>query len=119
MSRLLANKSLSAADAQANSLQRPAVGLVSTCVYILQSFAQHLSQSCSLNRRHLQGGSALAMNLQAVQATVVTMIAASMGGLTWMSIDAFKTKRWSTISFCSGIIAGLVGCVRARCTVGD
>lgn len=51
------------------------------------------------------------MNLQAVQASIVTLIAAAMGGLTWMGIDAFKTKRWSTVSFCSGIIAGLVGYV--------
>lgn len=55
------------------------------------------------------GGSALAMNLQAAQATVVTIIAAAVGGITWMGIDAIKTKRYSTVSFCSGIIAGLVG----------
>lgn len=51
------------------------------------------------------------MDLVAVQATIVTIIAGAMGGLTWMFIDAIKTHRYSTVSFCSGVIAGLVGCV--------
>ena len=54
------------------------------------------------------GGSAAAMNLRAVMACVVTNLAASVAGLTWMLIDYRLEKKWSTIGFCSGAIAGLV-----------
>lgn len=33
------------------------------------------------------GGSEAAMNLRSVQASIVTNVAASMGGLTWMMMD--------------------------------
>lgn len=54
------------------------------------------------------GGSALAANLRAVMACVVTHIAASVGGVTWVLLDYRLDKKWSTVGFCSGAIAGLV-----------
>lgn len=55
------------------------------------------------------GGSELATNLRSVQASIVTNIAAAMGGLTWMMLDFIYTGKYSAVSLCSGIIAGLVG----------
>lgn len=49
------------------------------------------------------------MNLRAVQASMVTNIAAAMGGLTWLFMDYFRTGKYSAVSLCSGIVAGLVG----------
>ncbi|KAK3901345.1 ammonium transporter AmtB-like domain-containing protein [Staphylotrichum tortipilum] len=54
------------------------------------------------------GGSALGANLRAVMACVVTHIAACMGGFTWCLLDYRLEKKWSTVGFCSGVIAGLV-----------
>ncbi|EHA57782.1 hypothetical protein MCOR27_003839 [Pyricularia oryzae] len=54
------------------------------------------------------GGSALAANLRAVMALLVTNISAAVGGLTWCFLDYRLEKKWSTIGFCSGVIAGLV-----------
>ncbi|CAG8663454.1 2956_t:CDS:2, partial [Cetraspora pellucida] len=70
------------------------------------------------------GASAAAANKRAILACIVTNIAASFSGLTWMFIDFFKwnnfewnnfkwnnvkcNKRLSAISFCSGAISGLV-----------
>jgi len=54
------------------------------------------------------GGSALAANLRAVQACIVTNLAASVGGITWMLWDYRLEKKWSAVGFCSGAIAGLV-----------
>ena len=54
------------------------------------------------------GGSALAANTRAVMACVVTHIAACTGGMTWMLLDYRLEKKWSTVGFCSGVIAGLV-----------
>ncbi|KAJ3501872.1 hypothetical protein NLJ89_g9144 [Agrocybe chaxingu] len=53
------------------------------------------------------GGSALAANLRAAQACVVTSIAGSAGGLTWMLWDYRIEKKWSAVGFCSGVIAAL------------
>ncbi|ETI21756.1 hypothetical protein G647_05825 [Cladophialophora carrionii CBS 160.54] len=53
-------------------------------------------------------GSALAANLRAVMAAVVTNLAASVGGLTWCILDYRLERKWSTVGFCSGVIAGLV-----------
>ncbi|KEF52819.1 uncharacterized protein A1O9_11236 [Exophiala aquamarina CBS 119918] len=53
-------------------------------------------------------GSALAANLRAVMAAVVTNLAASVGGLTWCLLDYRLERKWSTVGFCSGVIAGLV-----------
>ena len=53
-------------------------------------------------------GSALAANLRAVMAAVVTNLAASVGGVTWCLLDFRLEKKWSTVGFCSGVVAGLV-----------
>lgn len=53
-------------------------------------------------------GSALAANLRAVMAAVVTNLAASVGGMTWCAMDYRMEHKWSTVGFCSGIVAGLV-----------
>jgi Amt family ammonium transporter len=54
------------------------------------------------------GGSALAANMRAVMACIVTHIAACVGGFTWCLLDYRLEKKWSTVGFCSGAIAGLV-----------
>jgi Amt family ammonium transporter len=54
------------------------------------------------------GGSALGANLRAAQACIVTNMAASVGGLTWMLWDWRLEHKWSAVGFCSGAIAGLV-----------
>lgn len=41
-------------------------------------------------------------------AAVVTNIAACVGGITWCLVDYRLEKKWSTVGFCSGVIAGLV-----------
>ena len=53
-------------------------------------------------------GSALAANLRAVMAAVVTNLAACVGGITWCLVDYRLERKWSTVGFCSGVIAGLV-----------
>lgn len=53
-------------------------------------------------------GSALSANLRAVMAAVVTNLAASVGGVTWCLMDYRLERKWSTVGFCSGVIAGLV-----------
>ncbi|GAA5837292.1 hypothetical protein JCM11251_004956 [Rhodosporidiobolus azoricus] len=55
------------------------------------------------------GGSTAAMNLRSVQAAIATNVAAAMGGLTWLFMDFFYTRKYSAVSLCSGILAGLVG----------
>jgi len=54
------------------------------------------------------GGSALSANYRAVEACIVTNLAASVGGLTWMLWDWRLERKWSAVGFCSGAIAGLV-----------
>ncbi|KAA1473590.1 ammonium transporter [Dentipellis sp. KUC8613] len=54
------------------------------------------------------GGSALGANLRAIQACIVTNLAASVGGLTWMFWDWRLERKWSVVGFCSGAISGLV-----------
>ncbi|KAG8895927.1 hypothetical protein FRB99_000262, partial [Tulasnella sp. 403] len=54
------------------------------------------------------GGSALGANLRAVRACLVTNLAASSGGLTWMLWDWRIDRKWSVVGFCSGAISGLV-----------
>jgi ammonium transporter, Amt family len=49
------------------------------------------------------------MNLRSAQACVVTNIAAAMGGLTWLIMDYIYTGKYSAVSLCSGVVAGLVG----------
>jgi Amt family ammonium transporter len=54
------------------------------------------------------GGSALAGSMRAIMACVVTNLAASVGGITWCLLDYRLEHKWSTVGFCSGVIAGLV-----------
>ncbi|KAI0490227.1 ammonium transporter [Xylaria cf. heliscus] len=54
------------------------------------------------------GGSALASNLRAVMACIVTHLAACVGGITWVLLDYRLEKKWSVVGFCSGAISGLV-----------
>src|ERR1700733_3292732 len=53
-------------------------------------------------------GSALGANMRAVMAAVVTNLAACTGGITWCLLDYRLERKWSTVGFCSGVIAGLV-----------
>jgi len=65
------------------------------------------------------GGSALGANLRAAQACVVTNLAASVGGLTWMAWDYRIERKWSAVGFCSGAIAGLVAITPGSGYVGS
>ncbi|CCM05350.1 uncharacterized protein FIBRA_07564 [Fibroporia radiculosa] len=65
------------------------------------------------------GGSALSANLRAIQACIVTNLAASVGGLTWMLWDYRLERKWSTVGFCSGAIAGLVAITPGSGFVGS
>jgi Amt family ammonium transporter len=51
-------------------------------------------------------------------ACVVTNLAASVGGITWMLWDYRLERKWSVVGFCSGAIAGLVGITPAAGFVG-
>ncbi|KFA63167.1 hypothetical protein S40285_03285 [Stachybotrys chlorohalonatus IBT 40285] len=53
-------------------------------------------------------GSGLAADMRAVVATVVTNLSACVGGMTWCILDYRLEKKWSTVGFCSGVVAGLV-----------
>jgi len=53
-------------------------------------------------------GSALSANLRAIMAAIVTNLAACVGGITWCLVDYRLEGKWSTVGFCSGVIAGLV-----------
>jgi len=64
------------------------------------------------------GGSALAANMRAVMAIVVTNLAAAAGGLTWALIDYIRERKLSALGFCSGAVAGLVGITPASGFVG-
>jgi len=65
------------------------------------------------------GGSALSANLRAAQACIVTNLAASVGGLTWMLWDYRLERKWSAVGFCSGAIAGLVAITPGSGFVGS
>jgi Amt family ammonium transporter len=65
------------------------------------------------------GGSALGANLRAAQACIVTNLAASVGGLTWMLWDYRIERKWSAVGFCSGAIAGLVAITPGSGFVGS
>ncbi|KAI0044801.1 ammonium transporter [Auriscalpium vulgare] len=65
------------------------------------------------------GGSALGANLRAIQACIVTNLAASVGGLTWMLWDYRLEKKWSVVGFCSGAVCGLVAITPASGFVGS
>jgi len=53
-------------------------------------------------------GSALAANMRAIMAAVVTNLAASVGGVTWCLLDYRLERKFSAVGFCSGVISGLV-----------
>ncbi|RMD47422.1 MAG: ammonium transporter, partial [Aquificota bacterium] len=53
------------------------------------------------------GGSALAINGQAISASLVTTLAAIMGGLSWMFAEWIKFKKPTTLGLITGFIAGL------------
>jgi Amt family ammonium transporter len=45
--------------------------------------------------------------MRAVMAAVVTNLAACVGGITWCVLDYRLERKWSTVGFCSGVVAGL------------
>ncbi|KAK4216013.1 ammonium transporter [Rhypophila decipiens] len=53
-------------------------------------------------------GSALSANMRAIMAATVTNLAACSGGITWCVLDYRLERKWSTVGFCSGVVAGLV-----------
>lgn len=56
------------------------------------------------------GGSALGSNVRAVYACINTNIAAAVGGLSCLTLDRFAgSGKWSLVSMCCGVVAGLVG----------
>lgn len=65
------------------------------------------------------GGSALSANLRAIQACIVTNLAASVAALTWMFWDWRLEKKWSAVGFCSGAVAGLVAITPGSGFVGS
>jgi len=65
------------------------------------------------------GGSALSANLRAAQACIVTNLAASVGGITWMLWDYRLEKKWSAVGFCAGAVSGLVAITPASGYVGS
>lgn len=56
----------------------------------------------------MTAGSALNASLRAVMTAFVTNLAASVGGVTWCLLDYRLEGKWSTVGFCSGVVAGLV-----------
>ncbi len=53
-------------------------------------------------------GSAVASNLDTARALTVTQVAAAMGALTWVIIEAVMHGRATSLGLASGILAGLV-----------
>ncbi|KAI9321516.1 ammonium transporter AmtB-like domain-containing protein [Dichotomocladium elegans] len=64
------------------------------------------------------GGSALAANMRAGMACVVTNLAAATGAITWMAMDYRIQRKFSALGFCSGAVAGLVAITPASGFVG-
>ncbi|KAI8806308.1 ammonium transporter family-domain-containing protein [Cladochytrium replicatum] len=54
------------------------------------------------------GGSALLADKRAGMTIIATNLAGSVGGLVWMGLDWFSTRKYSSVGFCTGAIAGLV-----------
>ena len=52
-------------------------------------------------------GSECAANARAVQAAINSNLAASVAGLAWMVLEFIHTKRWGSVAFCTGAVAGL------------
>lgn len=57
----------------------------------------------------VDGGASLTASARSGMAVFVTKLSSAVGGLTWVLIDYIKTRKISSISFCSGVLAGLVG----------
>jgi ammonium transporter, Amt family len=53
------------------------------------------------------GGSALAATPRAVIATINSNVSASVCGLMWMLLEYIHTKKWGSVAFCTGAVAGL------------
>ncbi len=64
------------------------------------------------------GGSALAANGLAVNAVVVTHIAAAAGALGWMGAECVRRRQCTALGAASGAVAGLVGITPAAGFVG-
>ncbi|KAI9497079.1 ammonium transporter AmtB-like domain-containing protein [Zychaea mexicana] len=64
------------------------------------------------------GGSALAGNMRAAMACVVTNLAAAVGAITWLIMDYRIERKFSALGFCSGAVAGLVAITPASGFVG-
>ncbi|RUS33985.1 ammonium transporter AmtB-like domain-containing protein [Jimgerdemannia flammicorona] len=64
------------------------------------------------------GGSAVAGDIRAAMACLVTNLAASVGGLTWMLMDYRIERKFSALGFCSGVVVGLVTITPASGFVG-
>jgi ammonium transporter, Amt family len=56
------------------------------------------------------GGSEMAINSRAVNASVITNLAGCTGGLTWICIEMihYKTTKMSLNGLCAGVISGMV-----------
>jgi Amt family ammonium transporter len=54
------------------------------------------------------GGAALSSSPRAAMAAFVTVLAPAACGITWCLLDYHHTKKLSAISFCSGVMGGLV-----------
>lgn len=63
-------------------------------------------------------GSALGANGTAANAMLVTNVAASIGGLSWIGIEWFNKKKPSLLGVASGAVSGLVGITPACGYVG-
>jgi Amt family ammonium transporter len=55
------------------------------------------------------GASTANLSLRSVYVVVNTNLAACGGGIAWVLLEYFYSKKFSIIGFCSGIISGLVG----------
>jgi len=64
------------------------------------------------------GGSALAANGLAVNAVVVTHLAAAAGALGWMAVECLRHRQCTALGAASGAVAGLVGITPAAGFVG-
>ena len=55
------------------------------------------------------GGSALSPNTRGAMAAFVTVLASAASCITWISVEYWRHRKFSSVGLCTGIIAGLVG----------
>jgi Amt family ammonium transporter len=55
------------------------------------------------------GASTANLSIRSIYVVVNTNLAACGGGIAWVALEYFYSRKFSIIGFCSGIIAGLVG----------